>query len=67
MTAKEVEHWLIENDFIWEGVAVFKEPETWVHKKYPWIGILDSFVQKEPKQSKEWISERLAQHKATCN
>ncbi len=62
MTAKELEHFLIDNDFTfhkWSGETGFmKDAGYWQHK-HSSVAISDASVQDDPQSAKKFIEENL--------
>jgi hypothetical protein len=55
MSPKEVEHWLIENDFKFRTDLTFP---YWEYKNGG-AGVSDKMVQEDPKQAIGWVRQQL--------
>lgn len=62
MTAKEVEHWLIENDFDYKKDEQFP---YWQHR-FSFAGVSDDYVQTTPNEALEFVRGMMPQA-ASCD
>lgn len=59
MTAKEVEHFLIENDFIYVPTTNDNFLAYWKHRKLH-VSVADKYIEETPNDAYEFLQRQLA-------